>query len=76
MTLYAKTAKWCVGECYGLTVDGRGPPPKGRRVAALYSIRSAAENHAAPIRLQSDYVIHVLASHLNVASQLKTLGLS
>ena len=22
-------------------IDGRGPPPKGRRVAALYSIRSA-----------------------------------
>ncbi len=45
---------------------------KGRRVVALSSIRSAAENHAAPIRLQSDHVMHILASQPNVASQLNS----
>ena len=42
----------------------------GGRVSALSSIRSAAENHAAPIRLQSDHVMHIVASQLNLASQL------
>ncbi len=41
-------------------VDGGGPPPKKETGCSpiLSSIRSAAENHAAPIRLQTAYVMH------------------
>ncbi len=38
-------------------IDGRGPPPKGRRVAALSSIRSALDKIYARLYnyIQTDY---------------------